>query len=97
VEEVLKQADLAEKINSKASPNPNSNHVGASASASTDAGYEDGEVEDEDLEELTVPAEKGHGSAHESYNAATVPSATDGNAYLNGHQSNASIKGSRQL
>lgn len=97
VEEVLRQAEMAEKTNSKASLKTNGNHVEASASEGIDAYYEDGEIGDEDLEESKVSAEKGDGAAHESYNAAPVLSATNGNGHLNGHHPNATMRGNTYL
>lgn len=93
MEEVLRQAELAEKTKSKASVNTNGTHVGESGSASIDADYEDGELEDEDLEESTAHAENGDGIAHGIYNTAAAPPAISGDADINGHQPTASLKG----
>lgn len=79
MEEVLRQAEMAEKTNLKATADINGNHANGSASASIDADYEDGEIEDEDLEESMAPAWEGDGAAHESKNVAASPSAMNGN------------------
>jgi hypothetical protein len=73
VEEVLRQAEMAEETNLKATADINGNHANGSASASIDADYEDGEIEDEDLEESMAPVGTGNGAAHESKDLAVSP------------------------
>lgn len=81
MEEVLRQAEMAEKTNLKTTADINGNHANGSASASIDADYEDGEIEDEDREESKeskTSAGKGDRVAHESKDVAASTSAANG-------------------
>lgn len=97
VEEVLRRAELEEKIGSKSPANTNGNQVTESAAASMDEEYEDGEIEGEYLEESVAAAVENDVPDHESKDVAAAPSVTNSNTRTNNPKSSASSKGSDQV
>lgn len=93
MEEVLRRAELEEKIGSKSPANTNGNQVTESAAASMDEEYEDGEIEGEYLEESVAAAVENDVPDHESKDVAAAPSVTNSNTRTNNPKSSASSKG----